>query len=176
MNRMGEKRDMFEGLGCDWEIENLGDPFIPVNPSPERERDERSAIDRFRDDYVITPFSQSTQAWRMRAEEDRRRYEEKDLTKSVGGDPNDVIDLSADIWLKPGDVDDNSIDIEEVKVAGESSKTLPFRKKMRGLSPHRLPLKERKKDRTISYVDLLRPNPLPKIDPRRKPETFTRLA
>jgi hypothetical protein len=114
MNRMGEKRDMFEGLGCDGKIENLGDPYIPINPSPECERDERSAIDRFHDDYVITPFSQSIQTWRMRAEEDRRRYAEKDLTKSVGGDPNDVVDLSADIWLKPGDVDDNSIDIEEV--------------------------------------------------------------
>jgi hypothetical protein len=62
MNRMGEKRDMFEGLGCDGEIENLGDPFILVNLSPERERYERSAIDRFHDDYIITPFSQSTQA------------------------------------------------------------------------------------------------------------------
>jgi hypothetical protein len=45
MNRMREKRDMFESLGCDGEIENLEDPFIPVNPSPERERDERSDID-----------------------------------------------------------------------------------------------------------------------------------
>jgi hypothetical protein len=176
MNRMGEKRDMFEGLGCDGEIENLGNPYIPVNPSHERERDERNARGRFRDDYVMTPFSQSIQAWRIRAEEDRRRYAEKDLTKYVGGDPNDVVDLSTDIWLKPGDVDDNSIDIEEVKVAGETSKTLFFRKKIRGLSPHRLPLKERKKDRTISYVDLLRPNPPPKIDPRRKPGTSTRLA
>jgi hypothetical protein len=41
----------------------------------------------------------------MRAEEDRRRCAakleldavENDLTKSVGGDPNDVIDLSTDI-------------------------------------------------------------------------------
>jgi hypothetical protein len=152
---MGEKRDMFEGLGYDGEIENFGDPFIPVNPSSERERDESSDIDRFCDDYDITPFSQSTQAWRMRAEKDRRRYEEKNLTKNVGEDLIGVVDLSADIWLKPEDVDDNSIDIKEVKVAGESSKTLSFRKKMRGLSPHRLPLKERKKDRTISYVDLL---------------------
>jgi hypothetical protein len=184
MNRMGETRDMFEGLGCDDEITNLGEPHVPFNPSPERERDERSDIERFRDDYVITPFSQSTQAWRMRAEEDRRRcaakFEidavEKDLTKSVGGDPNDVVDLSADIWLKPGDVDDNSIDIEDVKVAGESSRTLSFRKKRRGLSPHRLPLKERMKDRTISYVDLLRPNPPPpRFDTRRKPQSSTRL-
>lgn len=184
MNRMGEMRDMFGDLGCDDDIANLGEPHVPFNPSPERKRDERSAIERFRDDYVITPFSQSTQAWRMRAEEDRRRcaakFEidavEKDLTKSVGGDPNDVVDLSADIWLKPGDVENNSIDIEEVKVAGESSRTLWVRKKRRELSPHRLPLKERKKDRTISYVDLLRPNPPPpRWDPRQKPQASTRL-
>jgi hypothetical protein len=173
---MGEKRDMFEGLGCDGEIENLGDSYISVNPSPERERDERSGRDRFHDDYVITPFLQSTQAWRMKAEENRRQYAEKNLTKCIGGNPNDVVDLSTNIWLKPGDVDDNSIDIEEVKVAEESLKTLHFRKKMRGLSPHRLPLKERKKDRTISYLDLLRPNPPPKIDPCRKPGASTRLA
>ena len=66
-------------------------------------------------------------------------------------------------------MENNSIDIEDVKVAGESSNTLYFCKNMRGLSPHRLPLKERMKDRTISYVDLLRPNSLQKIDPRRKP-------
>jgi hypothetical protein len=34
MNMMGEKRDMFEALGCDGEIENLGEPHIPFNPSP----------------------------------------------------------------------------------------------------------------------------------------------
>ena len=103
---------------------------------------------------------------------------EKDLTKCVGGDPNDVVDLGEDILRKPGDVDveDNSFDIEEIKVAGESSKTLSFHKKMRGLSPHRLPLKERMKDRKISYVDLLWPNLLPKVDPRRKPRASTRLA
>ena len=104
---------------------------------------------------------------------------EKDLTKSVGEDPNDVVDLSEDILRKSGDVNvkDNSIDIEEVKVAGESSRTLLFRKKMRGLSPHRLPLKERMKDQTISYVDLLRPDPLPpRLDPRRKPQAPTRLS
>jgi hypothetical protein len=151
MDRMGKKRDIFEGLRCDEEIENLGEPHIPFNSSPERERDERNARDRFLDDYVMTFFSQSTQAWKMRAEEDQRRYTDKfeidavenDLTKFVGGDPNDVIDLSADILRKSGDVyvEDNSIDIKEVKVAGESSKTLSICKKMKGLSPHRLPLK-----------------------------------
>lgn len=179
MERMGKERAMFEGLDCDEEIHNLDDPHIPFNPTPERERDERSARDRFRDDYVMTPFSQSTQAWRMRAEEDRRRYGdnfeidavEKDHTQIVGGDLNDLIDLCADILEKPGDVDveETSIDTEIVKVAGESSKTLAIRKKKRELSPHRLPLKERRKDYTISYRDLLRPNPYPKIDRPRKP-------
>ena len=179
MDRKGKEKDMCEGLGWDEEIDNLGDPHIPFNPTPKRERYERSAIERFRDDYVMTPFSQSTQAWKLRAEEDQRRYAnkfeidavEKDLTKCVGGDPNDVVDLDGDILKKPGDVDveDNSFDIEKIKVAGESSKTLFFRKKMRGLSPHRLPLKEQMKDRTISYVDLLRPNLLPTMDPCWKP-------
>ena len=74
------------------------------------------------------------------------------------------------------DVEETSIDIEIVKVAGESSKTMSIRKKRRGLSPHRLPLKERMKDRTISYFDLLQPNPLPKMEPRRKPGASTRLG
>ena len=60
------------------------------------------------------------------------------------------------IDLMDVNVDDNSIDIEEVKVAGEYSRTVSFRKKMRGLSPHRLPLKKRIKYRPISNVDLLR--------------------
>ena len=41
---------------------------------------------------------------------------------------------------------DNSIDIKKVKVVGKSSKILPFRKKIRELSPHRLSLKKRMKD------------------------------
>ena len=104
---------------------------------------------------------------------------ENDLTITVGGDPNNMVDLSADFLWKPGDVDveDNSIDIEEVKVAGESSRTLFFRKKKRELSSHRLLLKERMKNRTISYVDLLKPDPLPpRLDPRRKPQASTRLS
>ena len=153
MDRMEEGKNIFEDLGWDEEIENLEDPHIPFIASPERERNERSARDQFRDEYVMTPFSKCIQAWKLRAEEDQRRYADKfeidavkkNLTKCVGGDPNDVVDLSADILKKPEDVDveDNSTDIEEVKVVGESSRTLSFRKKMRGLSPHRLPLKKR---------------------------------
>jgi hypothetical protein len=120
----------------------------------------------------------------LRAEEDQRRYAvkfkinavENDLIKSVDGDPNDVVDLGVDILRKPVDVEDNSMDIEEIKVAKQSSRTLSFRKKRRGLSPHRLLLKECMKDRTISYVDLLWPDLLPpRLDPRRKPQASTRL-
>lgn len=48
MDRMGEKRDMFEGLGCDEEIANLGESHIPFNRSFEREKDEKSDRDRAR--------------------------------------------------------------------------------------------------------------------------------
>ena len=96
----------------------------------------------------------------------------------MGGVLYYLIDLCADILEKPRDVDveKTSIDTRIVKVAGESLKTLPVDKKMRGLSPHRLPLKERKRHYTISYRDLLRPNPLPKIDLPRKPRLSTRLT
>ena len=43
----------------------------------------------------------------------------------------------------------------------EFTKVLLFCERMKRLSPHRLPLKERIKDRTISYVDLLHLDPLP---------------
>ena len=44
---------------------------------------------------------------------------EKDLRKCVDKNTNDVVHLNADILRKPDDVDveDNSIDIEKVKVA-----------------------------------------------------------
>ena len=41
------------------------------------------------------------------------------------------------------------------------TKALSFSKRMKRLLLYRFPLKERMKDRTISYVDLLRPDPLP---------------
>jgi len=52
--------------------------------------------------------------------------------------------------------EDKSIKTEqEMKVVGESSKSLLFCERMRGLSPHRHPLKDRMRDKTISYIDLL---------------------
>jgi hypothetical protein len=55
----------------------------------------------------------------------------------------------------------NETEEDEVKVVGKSSKSLSFRKRMRALLPHHLPLKDRKKDKTVSYMDLLRPGPPP---------------
>jgi hypothetical protein len=48
-----------------------------------------------------------------------------------------------------------------VKVVGESSKSLLFREMIRRLSPHRRSLKDRMRDKKISYIDLLRPGPPP---------------
>ena len=62
---------------------------------------------------------------------------------------------------------------EKVKVVGESSRSLSFRERMRGLSPHRRPLKDRMRDKTVSYVDLLRPDPPPS---RRDDEISRRLV
>ena len=67
-----DERDPFVGLGWEVEIVRLVDLHTPFNPSPERGV---SGANRFRDDYEITPFSQSTQAWKSRLEEDdRQRY------------------------------------------------------------------------------------------------------
>jgi hypothetical protein len=75
-----------------------------------------------------------------------------------------------DVPEKDVDVDEdksNETEEEEVKVVGESSKSLSFRKRMRALSPHHLSLKDRKKDKTVSYMDLLRPGP-PSSDSSKK--------
>ena len=68
-----------------------------------------------------------------------------------------MVDLSADILWEINDMDGgkNLIDVEEVNIAVESSKTLSFRERMKRLSSHCLSLKERMKDKMISYVHLL---------------------
>ena len=48
----------------------LADPHILFNLSPKRGV---SGAKRFHDDYEITPFSQSTQAWKSRLEEEDRQ-------------------------------------------------------------------------------------------------------
>ena len=76
----------------------------------------------------------------------------------------DAVDLSSDIpWtINEKDNEEESNDVEqEVEPMAEATKVLSFCERMKRLSPHRLPLKERMKDSTISYVDLLCPDPLP---------------
>ena len=52
-----------------------------------------------------------------------------------------------------------------------------FLERMKRLSPHRLPLKERMKDQTFSYVDLLRPDPLlARLEEDSMPRVSRRLA
>ena len=52
---------MFAGLGWEKKIGSVGDPHIPFNPLPEFEF---VAGNRGSNDYELTLFSQSTQAWR----------------------------------------------------------------------------------------------------------------
>lgn len=46
------------------------------------------------------------------------------------------------------------INVEGIKMVIESLRSLLFCEKMKRLLPHCLPLKERMKDRTISYIGL----------------------
>ena len=78
---MGEKKDMFAGLGWEKKIRSLGDPNIPVNSSPEFEF---RFGNRGSDDYELTPFSQFTQAWRWRVQEEQKQYEKKKAGRCVG--------------------------------------------------------------------------------------------
>ena len=138
---------MFAGLGWEKEIRSLGDSHIPVNSSPEFEF---RPGNRASDDYDLTLFSQSTQAWSWRVQEEQKQYEKKEQRQK-------------DMSEKDIDLDeDNSKETEhEVNVEGECSKSLSLRQRMRALPPHHLPLKDRIRDKTISNRDLLRPVPPP---------------
>src|SRR6202022_2803281 len=144
---MGEERDMFAGLGWKKEIRSLGDPHIPFNPSPKHDN---GVGKQCSDDYELTPFSQSTQAWRWRVQEEQKQYEKKKKKQE-------------DVPEKDADLDEDKLNEteQEVKVEGESLKSLSFRERMRGMSPHHRPLKDRMRDKTVSYMDLLRPGPPP---------------
>ena len=81
----------------------------------------------------------------------------KDSMDYKDRDADDAVDLSADILWEINDMDggENLIDLEEVNIAMESSKTLSFHERMKRLLPHCVSLKEWMKDQMISYVDLL---------------------
>ena len=105
---------------------------------------------------------QCAERLKMRAD----RVQEQ-MESTTGCEVEDVIDLSADIiWTKiemDSEEESNGED-EEVRDVADPSRALSFCEKMKRLLPYRLPLKERMKDHTISYVDLLRPDPLPQRD------------
>lgn len=66
----------------------------------------------------------------------------KDVTTCMNSEANDVVDLN----------EDKSIETEqEIKVLGKSSRSLLFCKRMKKLPLHRCPLKDRIKNKTISY-------------------------
>ena len=71
--------------------------------------------------------------------------------------------MSEDIaWtpIKMGGEEESNGEEQEVKDVADPPRTLSFCEKMKKMSPHCLLLKERMKDCTISYVDLLRPDSL----------------
>ena len=73
---MGEERDMFAGLGWEKEIRSLGDPHVPFNPLPEYDT---GVANRYSDDYKMTPFFKSTQAWRWKGSKN-------DMQKMIRGE------------------------------------------------------------------------------------------
>jgi hypothetical protein len=82
--------------------------------------------------------------------EEQKQYEKKEKRQK------DIPEKDADL-----EQDKSNETEQEVKVEGESSKSTSFREGMRGLSPHRRPLKDRMRDKTVSYMDLLRLGPPP---------------
>lgn len=61
---------------------------------------------------------------------------------------------------------------DKLNVVDKSLRSLLFRERMRVLSPHCRPLKDRMMDKTLSYIDLLRLGPPPS---RKNIETSKRL-
>ena len=72
-------------------------------------------------------------------------------------------------------VNDDKTTTNEVDEKGveKSSRSLSFRERMRGLPPHCLSLKDRRKDKTVPYIDLFRPGPPPS---RRDDDISRRMA
>ena len=129
---------MFARLGWKKKIRSLGDFHIPFNSSPDFEF---VVENQSSDDYKLTPFSQSTQAWRWRVQEEHKQYE--NFEKRQVDLPEKDFDLNED---KPNGTE------HEVKVVGKSLKTLSFCKRM---TLHCCPLKDRMRDKIVSYMDFL---------------------
>ena len=54
---------------------SLKDFHVPFSPSPEHDI---GAANQYNDDYELTSFLQSTQAWRWRMQEEQKRYAKND--------------------------------------------------------------------------------------------------
>ena len=75
----------------------------------------------------------------------------------------DAVDVSTNIlWtITKMDNEEESNNVkQEMELVAELPKVLLYCERMKRLSPYQLPLKEWKKDQTISYVDLLHLDPL----------------
>ena len=71
MHSMGDKRDIFAGLTWKKEIRSLGDPHVHFNSLPKHNI---CVVNRYSNDYKLTSFSQSTQTWRWRMQEEQKQY------------------------------------------------------------------------------------------------------
>ena len=67
MHTMGEVKNIFADLGWEKEIKSLGDPHVSFNPSPKYDI---GPGNQNSDDYKLTPFLQSIQAWRWSMHEE----------------------------------------------------------------------------------------------------------
>ena len=92
--------------------------------------------------------------------------QDKDITRNMNSESNDVDDLN---------VDNPTNTKHGIKVVGESSRPLSFRERMKSLSPHHLPLKERMRDKIISCVDVFRlGSPPSRRDDEKQPRVCRR--
>jgi hypothetical protein len=94
---MGDEKDMFVGLGWKKEIRSREHPHVPFNPSPKHDINARN---QYSDDYELTSFFQSIQAWRWTIQDEQRYYVknekkraevlEKDVTRCMNSEIDDV--------------------------------------------------------------------------------------
>ena len=92
---------MFSCLEWEKQIRSLRDPHVPFNPLSEHDI---GVENRCSDDYKLIPFSESTQAWRWRVQEEQKRFAkndrrradvlEKDATRGMNGEANHAVDLN----------------------------------------------------------------------------------
>ena len=106
------------------------------------------AANQYSDDYKMIPFSESKQVWKWRVEGEQKQYAKND--KRWADVPEKAADVNEDVDLN----EDKSINMEEEVKVGKSLRSLSFCEKMKSLSPHGRSLKDRMRDKTVSYVEM----------------------